>query len=486
MISFYEIMAWTGFIAHWLLVAATTFRIIFKRRAVGVSVAWLLVIYILPLLGVLLYFMFGEYNLGKKRALRSQKMLTHYENWFRQLRACSKHTPQHLGFHVRPIHQLSMQRMGIPCLTSHDLELLHTSDAIFERILDDVNHAQKSINAEFYIWEPGGYADKIAKGLIKAKHRGVKVSLLLDAVGSRSFFNSQWPEVFKQSGIDVREALKVTPLRALLRRLDLRLHRKIFVIDNRIAYTGSMNMVDPAYFKQDSGVGLWIDVMTRIQGPASALLNCIQSWDWEIETGHRRFPNLPNCSIDSKHKHASHTLQIIPSGPGMPDDLIHQVLLLSIHHAQKSIIITTPYFVPSEQLLFALVTTAQRGVEVSLIIPDKNDSVMVEWASRSFFTELLNAGVHIYRFYDGLLHTKSVLIDEEYCLIGSVNLDMRSLWLNFEVSIASDDPDFCRSVYCLQKKYLESSVKIEKEEWEERLFINKPIEQFFYIFAPLL
>lgn len=486
MISIYEILGWVSFITHWLLVATTTIRIIFKRRAVGVSIAWLLVIYILPIFGVILYFMFGEYNIGKKRALRSEKMLTHYEKWFRQLRLCVKHTPKHIGFHVRPIHELSMKRMGIPCLTSHDLQLLHSPDSIFEHILADIEQARESIHIEFYIWQAGGYVDKIANALIRARRRGVKISILLDGAGSRSFFNSEWVSIFKRSGIEVETALKVSPLRALFRRLDLRLHRKILVIDNYIAYTGSMNMVDPRYFKKTAGVGQWVDIMTRIKGPTSALLSCIQSWDWEVETGERRFPNLPNCHIDQKHKHAHHAVQVIPSGPGMPDNFIHQVLLLTIHHAQKCITITTPYFVPSEQLLFAITTAAQRGVEVNLIIPDKNDSLMVEWASRSFFTELLNAGVNIFRFYDGLLHTKSVLVDNEYCLMGSVNLDMRSLWLNFESTLATDDPDFCLSVHQLQQEYIQSSIQLDLDDWEKRLFINKPIEQFFYIFAPLL
>jgi len=257
------------------------------------------------------------------------------------------------------------------------------------------------------------------------------------------------------------------------------------VIDNSIAYTGSMNLVDPEHFKTKAGVGQWIDVMVRVTGPTVAVLNCIQAWDWEVETGERYLPQLPTCKLPSPAD-SSDMIQVVPSGPGMPDEIIHQVLLLSIYQAQKSVVITTPYFVPSENLLHALESAAERGVSVHIVIPDKNDSIMVEWASRSFFTELLTAGVNIHRFHGGLLHTKSVVIDNNHCLIGTVNLDMRSLWLNFEVTLAVDNPEFTQQLSWLQQEYINDSAHIALSEWEKRPVTNKLIEQFFYMFSPLL
>ncbi len=170
----------------------------------------------------------------------------------------------------------------------------------------------------------------------------------------------------------------------------------------------------------------------------------------------------------------------------MPDDIIHQVLLLSIYQAQRSVVITTPYFVPSEHLLHAMKGAAERGVEVHVVIPRKNDSVMVEWASRSFFSDLLESGVHIHRFHGGLLHTKSVVIDESHCLIGTVNLDMRSLWLNFEVTMAVDNIVFTQELSQLQQSYIADSDEVNKEQWSKRSMKNKLVERFFYMFSPLL
>ena len=139
---------------------------------------------------------------------------------------------------------------------------------------------------------------------------------------------------------------------------------------------------------------------------------------------------------------SGHTIHTIASGPGFPEDLIHQALLTAAYAAKEHLIMTTPYFVPSDDLLHAICTAAQRGVDVSIILPRKNDSLLVGWASRAFFTELLAAGVKIYQFEGGLLHTKSVLVDGELSLVGTVNLDMRSLWLNFEITLVIDDAGF--------------------------------------------
>lgn len=479
-----NIITWSGFILHWLLVSAVTVRIMLKRRAVGISLAWLMVVFLIPVLGIAAYFMFGEHNLGRKRARRSKRMLRPYENWFKKLGNSIEHQHRKLGTHANPLHNLCYKRMFIPALTGHQLELLTTPESIINSMIADVNLACESIRAEFYIWQPGGLADKMAQALIDAKKRGVKIAILLDAAGSKDFFKSTWPDKFKAAKIPVRAALRVSPMRALFRRLDLRLHRKIFVVDNKVAYTGSMNMIDPKYFKQDKGIGEWIDIMVRIYGPSASLLNCIQSWDWEVETGYRHFPMLPKRETYSSSVLSA--IQVIPSGPGMPEQIIQQVLLLAIYQAKESIIITTPYFVPSDQLIFAIITAAERGIKVKLIVPFKNDSTMVQWASQSYFAELLAAGVEIYCFNNGLLHTKSVLVDDEYCLIGTVNLDMRSLWLNFEVTIAIDDLTLCQELKELIYNYIAQSKKIDKLSWSHRSWKKRLLEQFFYIFAPLL
>lgn len=480
-----QLFALISLVIYWVLVAGVTLRVVFKRKAVGVSLAWLMVIYIIPVVGVICYLLFGELNLGRKRAERAKEMFGPYKEWFEQLHHCPSHKPEYLAEHMLPVHDLCSHRLSIPSLSGNTLSLQNSPNDILLSIIDDISNAKHSIQMEFYIWHPGGLADSVAASLIQAAKRGVKVKVLLDSAGSMRFFRSHWPEMFTTAGIEWVEALAVTPLRMFFRRLDLRQHRKIIIIDDNIAYTGSMNLVDPKHFKTDSGVGQWIDVMVRITGPNVAVLSSIHAWDWEVESGKRALPALPECSIE-EHPHAHHAVQVIPSGPGMPEDIIQQVLILTINQAKESITITTPYFVPSDHLLHTLKMTAYRGVRVELIVPKVNDSIMVEWASRAFFNDLLEAGVIIHRFTGGLLHTKSVVIDKKNCLIGTVNLDMRSLWLNFEVTLSVDDPEFTTQLSWIQEDYIKQSEQVDWEQWKKRSVLDRFIERFFYMFSPLL
>ncbi|NVJ55383.1 MAG: cardiolipin synthase [Vibrionaceae bacterium] len=482
--KFYHFLTIASIVLYWVLVAGVTIRVVLKRRAVSVSLAWLMIIYILPVVGVACYFLFGELNLGRTRAERAKEMLAPFAEWFAKLNDCHAHRPESFGRHIYRIDELCNNRLGLPALSGNTLSLQSSPNDILHSIIEDIENAKSHIRMVFYIWHPGGLADSVASALIRAAKRGVDVKLLLDSAGSPRFFRSQWYSLMKESGIEVLQALEVSPWRIFLRRLDLRQHRKIIVIDDKVGYTGSMNLVDPAYFKQSSGVGQWVDIMVRVTGPTVNVLSAIHCWDWEVETGSRTMPQLPECRIDPNEP--QHPIQVVPSGPGMPEHLISQVLTLAINQANKSVCITTPYFVPSADLLETLKMTAQRGIKVELIIPLKNDSIMVQWASRSFYTELMEAGVEIYEFYGGLLHTKSVVIDEQFCLVGTVNMDMRSLWLNFELTLAIDDEAFTKEMYWLQKSYMEASHKVKLKEWHERSMYSRFLERVFYLFNPLL
>ncbi|MGD8170269.1 cardiolipin synthase [Vibrio sp. TRT 21S02] len=482
--KFYQFLTLASIVLYWLLVAGVTLRVVLKRRAVSVSLAWLMIIYIIPIVGVACYFLFGELNLGRKRAERAKEMFTPFEKWFSQLNDCHAHSPETFGQHISRIDELCNNRLGLPALSGNTLSLQSSPQDILHSVIEDIEAAQSSIRMVFYIWHPGGLADSVASALIRASKRGVDVKLLLDSAGSPRFFRSHWHQMMKSAGIEVLQALEVSPWRIFLRRLDLRQHRKIIVIDDKVAYTGSMNMVDPAFFKQESGVGQWIDIMVRVTGPTVNVLSAIHCWDWEVETGSRTMPQLPECQIDPNEP--QHPIQVVPSGPGMPEHLISQVLTLAINQANQSVRITTPYFVPSADLLETLKLTAQRGITVELIIPQKNDSMMVQWASRAFYTELMEAGVKIFEFYGGLLHTKSVVIDEQFCLVGTVNMDMRSLWLNFELTLAVDDEAFTKEMYWLQQSYIEQSIEIQLSNWQQRSLYSRFLERVFYLFNPLL
>lgn len=475
----HSIVGWIFAGLYWLITAGVTVRIIALRRPVSVTLAWLLIIYIVPIVGAVLYIMFGELNLGRKRATRQSEMVEPYLT--NLTTRFLDHAGQLPGGELSlAVNRLMTTQVGIGALNYGELVVLRTPQQIFEKMLEDVRLARRCVVLETYIWHPGGYVDLFTEELINASKRGVSIKLLIDHAGSRAFFRSNACKAMRDAGVEVIAALPVRLFRALVQRIDLRMHRKLLVIDDRIAYTGSMNIADPAYFKREAQVGQWIDMMLRLEGEAATGLAKVFAWDWEVETGERAFPCMDEIEGESRH-----WLSIIPSGPGL-GDLINQAALASIYRANKTIVISTPYFVPSESILEALCQAAARGVEVKLLLPRKNDSLIVGWASRSYFDLLLESGVQILLFDGGLLHTKAMLMDDQLALVGSVNLDIRSFQLNFELTVAIFAPDSCLEVSELLRSYEAQSEPLEPERWAQRGRPARVVERLMFFMSPLL
>lgn len=483
--SFYALISTISFLAYWLIIVATTLRIVIKKQPTSAVVAWLLLIYILPIVGVILYFLLGEVHLGQKRIKRAVMLKPQINAFTQKLSAYPEIFTHKVSQVARPLFQLCQHQTGLGAISGNDITLYFTPDSIFDAIIQDIHQAQSNIEMVFYIWNQGGRADEIEQALIEASRRGIKCRIMLDSAGSRHYLRSEAVKHLRAQGVDVIEVLKVNLLRFMFRRLDLRQHRKMVIIDNHVSYTGSMNIVDPRFFKQDKAVGEWVDIMIRMVGPITTLMSSIYASDWELETGHRL--ELPQVlDFATPPEEAGHTMQLISSGPGYSENLIHQALLSAIYAAQKQIIFTTPYLVPSDDLLNAICTAAQRGVEIIIIVPKKNDSIMVQWASRAFFTVLLDAKVTIYEFNNNLLHTKSVLVDEQLSFVGTVNLDMRSLWLNFEITALIDDKQFSIDLKRLLDTYRVDSNIVDADLWASRPVWQRLVERLFYFFAPLL
>ena len=480
----YTALGWLLFLVHTSLVLGVTFRVVMKRRPVGVSLAWLALIYAIPILGVATYLLFGEVRLGRKRAERARAMYKPYADWINVLVTRFPGQSFEVSEPALPIYELVKARLNMPMLSGNAMHLLEEPGRILGALQDDIRGARSSCYLEFYIWYAGGRADDIARELMAAAVRGVDCRLLLDSVGSADFFRGPWPSKLRHAGVKVVEVLPVGAFRLLFERQDLRMHRKLVVIDDDVAYTGSMNLVDPSCFKQSAGVGEWVDIMLRIRGPIVPIFWSLFVWDWEMETGERLLEQLeyhPISCLDSQLK-----LQLLPSGPFMGGDAIHQSLLTAVYQARRRLVLITPYFVPDDALVAALCSASDRGVEVQLILPEKNDSRMVNYACNAFFDELLRSGVEIHLYGAGLLHTKCVLVDHQFGLVGTVNLDKRSLWLNFEMTLLIDDGQAMGELLQLADGYLSEARKVSWLEWRKRPFRQRLLENLFYLLSPLL
>ncbi len=467
---------------HLTLAVAVSLRIFSRRSSRGSALAWLLLVLLVPAVGALAYLLIGERRLGKTWMQRAIALQPQILRWAQRIPATTVVAPGFLDRGAESISRLATGSIGLPLLGGHRLQLLADSASIMRALIADIDAARTSVHMEFYIWSAGGFVDELVAALIRACVRGVSCNVLMDSLGSRAFFRSEALAGLRRAGANVVEVLPVNPLRALFVRLDLRDHRKIAVIDRRVAYTGSMNIADPRFFKQDAGVGEWVDAMVRIEGPAAWVLEAVSLSLTALQTGADFAPPPPPELPRTGDSH----VQIFPSGPQGATRHIEALLLTAVYAARREIVLTTPYFIPSEPLLTALRSAAIRGVRVILIVPAKVDSLLVRYASNAYIEDLLSVGITILHFGDGLLHTKSMVIDEQITIFGTVNLDLRSFELNFEVSLIAYDQVFAVQTRRLQSEYEARSLPLQLAQWHARPHWRRLLENAVQTMSPLL
>lgn len=473
-----------------------SFRVIMRKKQHGVTLAWLVVILLFPFIGVLLYLLFGENRISERRARRVQHSFHYYQHWLTTLRDRAPVNWQSLGAECLPLHNLALQNTGLPAMAGNELALLRTSGDFMSALIDDIEQSRSTCHLEFYIWQEGGMVDDVIAAIGRAADRGVTCRILLDAIGSREFLASKTAEMLREKGVRLREALPAGLIKALVARVDIRNHRKIAVIDGRTAYTGSQNMADPHHFKAEAGVGQWVDVMLRIRGPVVESLAGTFVNDWYLESNSKQLALAASADdLESFRKlmdvhrlepEGDAAVQLVPSGPGFTNEAIHSLLMTTIYAARTELILTTPYFVPDDALLSALKSASLRGVEVMVIIPARNDSKLADYASRARFGELMAAGVHIKLFSGGLLHSKTITVDDEFALFGSVNFDMRSFWLNFETTLVIYDRQACDCLRELQQEYILAARDLNKEDYQNRSVLEQFKENAVLLMGPLL
>ena len=476
----------TVFIADWIIRIGLGLRVVMRRRPVGVSLSWLGVIFLVPFLGAAVYLILGETRIGRLRLDRFELIRPRLADYLDRLHQHAASAADDLPTQQRSLVQHGLNRYGFPLLGGSKVELLPDSDSVFERLIADIDAAQDTLHLQFYIWWPGGEVDRVIDAVIRARQRSVVCRLLADAVGSKTFLKSRQRLALIAEGVEVIEVLPIGIWRMAFRRQDLRNHRKIAVIDGKVGYTGSMNMADPALFKKEMSVGRWRDAMVRVTGPAVETLGLVFLSDFDVETEDALGDFQEQGGLQRVEPTGDTLTQLMPSGPGFAREAIRETLLTAIYGAEKSLVMTTPYFIPDEPLLEGLIAAAKRGVDVTLIVPEQIDSVMARLASCSQYADLLEAGVVVMQFAGGLLHTKTLVADEAFALIGTVNLDMRSLWLNFEVTLAVYDAGFAKELGVLQSQYADQSHALDKVQWANRPFRTRVVENLARLVGPLL
>ena len=484
--KFYWILTTSIFLADLAIRIGLSLRVIMRKREASVTLAWLVIILLLPFAGAIIYLLLGENRLGQKRAAHAAASVPIYKKWVAGLNQRIKFDWNRASAAYQPVEAQARRVIGLPTLPGNDLRLIDTPETFFRLLLADIDRASKSCFLQFYIWEEGGLADEVAEAVIRAAGRGVSCRVLLDSIGSETFLQSARATEMKSRGVEIVEALPAGIFRALFVRIDLRNHRKMAIIDGEVAYTGSQNLVDPRFFKQDEGVGEWIDATVRVRGPVVEALTATFFYDWFVESGISQQELSDTGEILEAEIAGEALVQLVPSGPGFERGGIHDLLLTTIYTARRELILTSPYFVPDNAILSALKSAALRGVEVTVIVPRRNDSRLVHYASRARYSELARNGVRIMTFDAGLLHAKTITVDQEFSLIGSVNLDMRSFWLNFELTLFVYNRQFTEQLRTMQQQYIQRAEPLDTPLFAQRSFVARLKENCALLVGPLL
>lgn len=524
-------LAGLGLVLHIVLMIVMTLRVVSVQRNIGVSIAWVAVLYTLPVFGFVAYILLGEPMIGRRYRERVDQASILMNDMARREHLIFDKGQDLLPANYRGVSQIGTRWTGFGVFPNHQMQLLTDPASIFQRLIEDIHAAQRIVLMEFYIVYPKGQVLEVIEALSVAAQRGVECHILADSVGSFSFINSSVHRKLEKAGVYVHQSLPVGLFKTLFKRSDLRNHRKMVVIDEHIGYIGSFNLVDPRFFKQNKNVGQWIDVALRTTSQHSISINTAMAKVIVTDIGaesndnlaelHQRVNNYtrklyvmhPTINdLNSRVKVLTDTVddheqpdigatsivvpkmpvvdkvlaQLIPSAPQLTAHVIYNTLVTVIHRANKRIRITTPYFVPDESLSGALTIAAKRGVDVTIIVPEKVDSFLVQHASQAYYQELLDAGVTIALFKGGLLHAKTVVIDDDYCLFGTVNIDMRSFYLNMEVSLAIYTPEMVAQVADCQEVYLENCRILDSDEWQQRHGSKRLFDNVVRLFSPLL
>ncbi len=455
-----------------------------KGKNPNAALAWIAALFAFPVLGLLLYVLIGENRIGvirKRRHRRIVQQVRSLEPVWQDQRVAERHMSAEDSQLARVAEQLGAP----PVLNGNTIEVSGDPHEQIQWIVQDIDAATQTVHVLFYILEGDSTGEQVCQALERAVARGVVCRLLLDGVGSKAFLRSARRRDLAAAGVQVVEALPARLLRVLVARVDIRNHRKLVVVDGSVAQTGSRNVADPS-FKQTGRLGKnepYVDSWIRVRGPVVLDLQTMFVEDWELDTGQDLSPLLEH---QPEFILGGIPAQVIPSGPNFNNSVVAELIQASIQLARREVMFCTPYFLPDEATISAMEVAARRGLRVTVILPRANDSLLCAYASRAQFHRLLQAGVEIWEFRPGFLHSKTVTVDDEIGIVTTANMDRRSYEINFEASLVVYSRAFTDQLRSLQNWYVARSARVEAPAWMARKASTRLAENFANLVSPLL
>lgn len=483
-INWAAVVLWIEFIVK---VAAV--GIVPERRQPSSSQAWLLLILVLPIVGVPLYFMLGSpYVRGRRHEIQERATES-----FSQATAAWPTLPEGVSVGKRFGQILTMNRTltNLPPSTGRCLGVYREYSASLAAMTEAIERSTSYVHVEFYAQSWDSETEDFYVALIAAAERGVKVRVLADHLGSAKYHGFRpIKRRLTTAGVEFYKMLPINPFRGRFRRPDLRNHRKFLIIDGREAYVGSQNLISRYYgSKRNRKVGReWVDLMMHVSGEVVDALDAVFATDWLTESGEiisHVLDRLREYEVEKVGGEVN-VFQVVPSGPGYPAEPSLRMFVQMINGATESIRLVSPYFVPSEAFIEAMKSAVLRGVRVELLVPEKADQFAVHHAQQSYFRELLEAGVILYRFpRPKVLHSKMMVVDSKHAYFGSSNMDIRSFILNFEVSILVFGGNAVAELDAVVDHYEDISTELTLERWMERPLIGRYFDNVFRLTSAL-
>jgi cardiolipin synthase len=460
-------------------------RIINDTPNTSKTLSYLLLTLFLPVIGMIIYFSVGtnyrKRKLYTKKLIKDEKLLQELTNRiFQTSELVMAQQKEEVGNFMK-LAKLLLNGSLSKLSTHNQVELLLNGEQKFPEVISAMRAAKHHIHLEYYIYENDVIGNQIKDVMIEKAREGVEVRFIYDDFGSRSIRKTVVPELIK-AGVNCVPFYKVIFL-ALANRINYRNHRKIIVIDGYIAFTGGINVSDKYINdKNNPQQQFWRDTHIKLTGEAVSYLQYLFINDWNFCSDEEFLPDKVYFNMPAPGEEVGAVVQVASSGPDSDNPTILYALLDAIGLAEKEILITTPYFIPGESLTHELIVAALSGIKVKILVPDRSDSVVVDAAARSYYGQLVKAGVEIYLYKDGFIHAKTLVSDSQLAIVGTANMDHRSFDLNFEVNTIIYDANFATQLRDVFYDDLTHAVKIDPISWHQR-----PMhKQFFEKVARLL
>ncbi|PYY63801.1 cardiolipin synthase [Curtobacterium sp. MCPF17_003] len=483
---------------HWLSVVITVllvlldlairvFSIIYVpiNRKPQTATAWLLAIFLIPYIGFIVFLVIGSTKLPRARREKQTEINAYILEQTEGIERVRRDHPWPAW--LESVTRLNRELGAMPLVGGNSAELYPDSEESIAEMTRAIDQSRRFVHVEFYIATLDDTTRPFFEALARAQGRGVTVRFLLDHWASRGYPGYKDTLAFMdQAGIEWHLMLPLLPLQGKFQRPDLRNHRKIMVIDGSVAFTGSQNLIDASYdIKSHVEKGMvYKDLFARFEGPVVAGLNALFVTDWYSETDELLLRE--SDPVQRADRGDALDCQVVPSGPGFDGENNLRLFNALLYSAQQKVSITSPYFVPDDSMLYAITTTAQRGVDVELFVGEMGDHAMTWHAQRSYYEELLRAGVRIWLYRaPTILHAKHFTIDDEVSVIGSSNMDMRSFSLNLEVSVMVRGHRFVDALREVQDSYKEHSFELTLDEWVDRPRRSKVLDNVARLTAAL-